>query len=215
MRMVMRDLEFKDYRIAKGKLVCIAPPVTHRMPELFPDPEAFDPDRYAPDRAEDENLNAWQPFGGGRHRCSGNAFAIFQIKTILAVLLRRHVFELVDPLDSYCDDYTQMIVQPASPCRIRYRERTDLVGTGANSNVSPILPPSPGNETKPLRIHIDMNLCQGHAVCMGEAPELFHVGQANDARVEVLNPHPNDELVAKARRAAKFCPTKAIALRTL
>src|SRR5690606_19595362 len=65
-----------------------------------------------------------QPFGGGKHKCSGNAFAMFQIKAIFAVLLRRYEFELVAEPTSYVDDYTQMIVQPKSPCRVRYRRRS-------------------------------------------------------------------------------------------
>src|SRR3990167_5849519 len=123
MRQVAEPLVFKNYRINVGDMVWAAPPVTHRMSHLFANPEVFDPDRYGPERCEDKNLMAYQPFGGGKHKCSGNAFAMFQIKAIFSVLLRRYDFELVDPPADYVDDYGEMIVQPKSPCRVRYKRR--------------------------------------------------------------------------------------------
>ncbi|HET8705350.1 MAG TPA: cytochrome P450, partial [Pseudomonadales bacterium] len=123
MRKVSEPLQYKNYAINVGDMVWAAPPVTHRMNHLFPNPEVFDPDRYTPERAEDKNLMAYQPFGGGKHKCSGNAFAMFQIKAIFSILLRKYEFELVDAPDSYQDNYGEMIVQPKSPCRIRYKLR--------------------------------------------------------------------------------------------
>ncbi len=123
LRKVMKDFYVEGFKIDAGKFVCAAPSVTHRIPELFPNPEVFDPDRYTPERAEDKDLFGWQAFGGGRHKCSGNAFALFQIKAIICVLLRRYRFELVHSPESYQDDYGQMIVAPRSPCPIRYQRR--------------------------------------------------------------------------------------------
>ena len=58
------------------------------------------------------------------------------------------------------------------------------------------------------RIEVDMDLCKGHAACMGEAPELFHVDDTG--KLTVLNPYPGDALRDKAQAAAKYCPTQAI-----
>ena len=215
MRKITRDLEYKGYRIEKGTTVCISPPVTHRIPEHFPNPEIFDPDRYGPERAEDANIDAWQPFGGGRHKCSGNAFAVFQIKTIFAVLLRRLDFELVDPPDSYHDDYTQMIVQPKSPCRVRQRPRTDLApldsdADGVEAGAGPVDGSTRAPLPEVLRIEIDGELCQGHAVCMGAVPEVFRVREARDAQAELLVTTVRGALVAKVERARRLCPNQAI-----
>lgn len=218
MRKVLRDLHYKDYVIKAGRLVCAAPPVTHRIPELFPNPHVFDPDRYGPERAEDRNLNAWQAFGGGQHKCSGNGFAMFQIKTIFAVMLRRYAFELVDAPENYVDDYTQMIVQPKSPCRIRYRRRAPIGMARHRESDAP--PPRAsaggcpvahhGDHEPEVAIRLDLQLCQGHANCMAEAPELFAVPAVNDAKARLLEAHPRGALIEKARRAARFCPTNAI-----
>ena len=123
MRRVLTDLAVGDYTIPAGDLVWASPPVTHRLPAYFPDPDRFDACRYDAGRREDRNVMAYQPFGGGKHRCAGSGFAAFQIKAIFAMLLRRFEFELVDEPARYADDYRQMIVQPRAPSMIRYRLR--------------------------------------------------------------------------------------------
>ncbi len=215
MRKVVHDFQVKGFTIRAGDLVCASPPVTHRIPELFPNPEVFDPDRYLPDRGEDKNLNAWQPFGGGRHKCSGNAFALFQIKAIFAVLLKRYSFELVDAPHSYVDNYHSTIVQPKAPCNVRYRLRRDspaqqtTVQATAPSGRCPFSGAAAAH--KSVTITIDKTLCQGHAVCMGESPELFFVAEDSAATATLINAHPdNPELIAKARQAAALCPNRAI-----
>ncbi len=208
MRKVLRDFDIGGYRIKAGKFVCAAPAVTHRIAEIFPNPEQFDPDRYTAERAEDRNLYGWQAFGGGRHKCSGNAFALFQIKAIFCVLLRRYDFELVDAPSSYRDDYTKMVVEPASPCRIRYRKRAQAE-SGLAMNEAQRAPEA--QELKTLgrfRIEVDFDLCKGHATCMGEAPELFKVDE--EGRLTVLQETPEELLREKALQAAKYCPTQAI-----
>ncbi len=90
-----RTSHYKDYFIPKGSLdPRLAHRVAHRMPEVFAEPERFDPDRFAPPREEDKRDFAYIAFGGGRHKCLGNAFAILQIKAILAMLLGQYEFEL-------------------------------------------------------------------------------------------------------------------------
>ncbi|HET6166567.1 MAG TPA: cytochrome P450 [Marmoricola sp.] len=127
MRKVMADLHLGDHVIRKGDMVWASPPVTHRLPELFADPDRFDAGRFAPERREDRNVMAYQPFGGGAHRCLGSGFATFQIKVITAVLLGGFDFSLVADPGAYEDDYTQMIVQPRTPSAVAYRARRPAV----------------------------------------------------------------------------------------
>ena len=96
--------------------------VAHRDEEVFRNALTFDPDRYEPGREEDKRPFAYISFGGGRHKCMGNAFAILQIKTIIAVLLERYEFELAgDPIET---DFQGLVLGPKPPIRIRYRRRT-------------------------------------------------------------------------------------------
>lgn len=205
MRKVMQDFYVKDYVIKAGKFVCAAPSVTHRIPELFPQPDRFDPDRYSPERAEDRDLFGWQAFGGGRHKCSGNAFALFQIKAIFCVLLRRYEFELVGSPESYRDDYRKMVVEPGSPRLVRYRKRQNSALIGARKETMRARNDAIAER---FRIVVDRDLCKGHAHCVAEAPEIFLVDEKG--RLEVLEERPSVALIEKARAAEKYCPNQAI-----
>jgi ferredoxin len=61
-----------------------------------------------------------------------------------------------------------------------------------------------------MRIVVDWDLCQGHAVCMGEAPEVFQVNDAG--KLEILQERPPESLRPKIELAVRYCPTGAIAL---
>ena len=215
-RVVKEDFVFKDYFIPKGTWVLISPTVTHQIPELFREPARFDIDRFAPPREEDKRDFAYVPFGGGRHKCMGNAFAILQVKAILAILLRRFEFEVVDaPVAS---DFHGLVVGPKEPCRVRYRRRkakvVAAVPASSKANGRPAVAGDGGRHGAPMtdarafRVELDLDLCQGHAACVGEAPEVFRVG--DDGKVELLAERPAPEHWAKARAAATYCPTKTI-----
>ncbi|MEU6582632.1 ferredoxin [Nocardia sp. CA-151230] len=60
-----------------------------------------------------------------------------------------------------------------------------------------------------MRLIVDLDLCQGHAVCQDEAPELFHVPK--QGQVQILRPDPGADLEA-ARAAVRYCPTQALSL---
>ena len=205
-RKVMKDFHFKDYTVKAGKYVCASPRVSHRISEVFPEPEKFDPDRYLEDRQEDAQPFSWIAFGGGKHKCTGNAFAMLQLKAIFSILLRRYTFELIDEKDYYQDDFTQMVVQPRSPCRVRYIKRTDI-NTAAEEITQNNLKTSPSSAPS-FQIHLDRDLCQGHATCMTEAPELFQVDEAG--QVMLLQERPSLDLLTKAQQAVKYCPSKAL-----
>ncbi len=205
-RKVMKDFHFKDFTFKAGKYVCASTRVSHRIAEVFPDPEKFDPDRYSEERQEDAKPFSWIAFGGGKHKCTGNAFAMLQLKAIFSILLRRYTFELVDDKDYYQDDFTQMVVQPLSPCRVKYVKRIALSSVVEKVETAQVQEIAPTESH--FQIKIDRELCQGHATCMAEAPELFQVDE--DGNLTVLQDNPDLALLEKARQAEKYCPTKAI-----
>jgi sterol 14-demethylase len=125
MRVAKDDFEVSGYPIHAGEMVAASPAISNRIAEDFPNPDAFDPDRYEKPRQEDLiNRWTWIPFGAGRHRCVGAAFATMQIKAIFSVLLREYDFEMAQPADSYHNDHSKMVVQLARPATVRYRRRT-------------------------------------------------------------------------------------------
>ena len=125
MRVAQGEFEVEGYPIHKGDFVATSPAISNRIAEDFPNPDSFDPDRYEKPRQEDLiHRWTWIPFGAGRHRCVGAAFATMQIKAIFSVLLREYEFEMAQPADSYRNDHSKMVVQLARPATVRYRRRT-------------------------------------------------------------------------------------------
>jgi sterol 14alpha-demethylase len=124
LRVAKQPLEVDGYRIEPGKLVGASPAVSNRISPDFPDADAFVPGRYLEPRQEDlANPWTWIPFGAGRHRCVGAAFAMMQLKAIFSVLLRGWEFELAQPSDTYRNDHSKMVVQLAQPCLAGYARR--------------------------------------------------------------------------------------------
>jgi len=94
-RMTVRDVEFKGHTIPKGTIVGVSAVAAHRDPEVWPEPEKFDPMRFSPEGgAKTRHRFAWIPFGGGAHMCLGLHFAYMQTKVIMAHLLPHYDIEL-------------------------------------------------------------------------------------------------------------------------
>ena len=79
-RRAVRDFEFKGFQIPADTGVNINPLFTHYMPELWPEPERYDPLRFGADASRGRHKFAFVPFGGGAHMCLGLNFAYMQAK---------------------------------------------------------------------------------------------------------------------------------------
>ena len=124
LRVVQEEIELAGHPIPPGTMVAASPRVSNRIAGDFPEPDVFDPGRYLDPRQEDlQNRWTWIPFGAGKHRCVGNAFAMMQLKAIFSVILRDYEFEMAQPSEDYRDDVSKMVIQLRQPCRVRYRRR--------------------------------------------------------------------------------------------
>lgn len=74
-----------------GAIVAASIYLTHRRPDLYPDPARFDPERFLRRKPAPSE---WLPFGGGARRCIGAAFAMHEMKMVLAVVLARTALRL-------------------------------------------------------------------------------------------------------------------------
>jgi ferredoxin len=61
-----------------------------------------------------------------------------------------------------------------------------------------------------VKVIADYDLCQGHAECTVEAPEVFALG--DNAQVTILDASPPDALADKVRAAVRYCPTHALSI---
>jgi sterol 14-demethylase len=125
-RLAMTDIPVKiaktTYTIPKGDYVIVSPTLSMRLETVFPNPNTYDPDRYAPPREEHKIPYAYMGFGAGMHSCMGQNFAYLQVKTILSVLFREYEIERVAQ-EMPKVGYNDMVVGPSGDCRIRYKKR--------------------------------------------------------------------------------------------
>ncbi len=97
MRTATRDFEFSGFRIREGELLYVATCVPHFMEEYYPNPFAFDIDRYAKPRAEHLQSGVYSPYGRGPHTCLGKTLAEVQMALLLARLFYQLDLELPSP----------------------------------------------------------------------------------------------------------------------
>jgi cytochrome P450 len=90
-RRVMRDLWFDGHRIRAGRLLIFSPYVTHRIPEVWPEPREFRPLRWDPGSPDYRKPapHEFIPFSGGLHRCIGAVMATTEMTVMLARLVAR------------------------------------------------------------------------------------------------------------------------------
>jgi unspecific monooxygenase len=92
-RVVKSPLKIMGYELEPGTLVIPCIYLTHHREDLYPQPKQFQPERFLKRQfAPYEYL----PFGGGNRRCIGMAFALFEMKLVLATVLSRFEMELAD-----------------------------------------------------------------------------------------------------------------------
>jgi len=115
------DYERGGYRIPKGWLTMLCPAVAHRLPEVFADPDRYDPQRFGPGREEDRRPYAMIGFSGGFYRCPGSGFGMAEMRVALTRLVERYSLELLDSDPPPAFDLG--VTRPASPCRVRYAAR--------------------------------------------------------------------------------------------
>ena len=107
-RVTARDTELGQYRIPKGTEILSSIYHTHRMPELYPDPLCFRPERWV---GLDPGPYGYNPFSAGPRMCIGAAFAMFEIKVVLSMLLQRFRLELAP--NQRIDRYFGITLAPA------------------------------------------------------------------------------------------------------
>ena len=217
LRVATQDYSIGGYDVPAGHLVAATPRVSNRLESDFPDAETFDPGRYVDPRQEDlVNRWTWIPFGAGRHRCVGNAFAMMQLKAIFSVMLRDFEFEPAQDLDSYRDDTSKMVIQLERPCRARVRRRVNDRPDDSQDRRSARRGPTPETAGQPVtpagpRIVADLDLCQGHQMCQMEAEGILGWDDG-ERRVVVLDAQPGAARRDDMKRAVRACPAMALTI---
>jgi cytochrome P450 len=93
-RQAAQDDEIGGFHIPAGSTIALSPYITQRLPELWPEPQKFNPDRFMPGAAPRPKF-AYFPFGGGPRLCIGQNFALMEAQIILALTAQRFRLEMV------------------------------------------------------------------------------------------------------------------------
>jgi len=92
-RRTTEETRLGEWTLPAGTELAYCQHALHRDPERFPDPLTFDPDRWI-DAAQEPPPGAFVPFGDGKHKCMGDRFALTEMVTALATMLRSVRLEL-------------------------------------------------------------------------------------------------------------------------
>jgi cytochrome P450 len=94
-RRAVREFEFEGFRVPAGCKVFYAITGTHHSPDLYPEPDRFDPDRFeGANVAELRRDCRLVGFGAGARTCLGIEFARLEAKVVASHLLRGHRWRL-------------------------------------------------------------------------------------------------------------------------
>jgi retinoid hydroxylase len=94
-RRAVRAFEFGGYEVPRGAYVNYSSWASHRLPDVFGEPEAFIPERFTRERKAALPRGAYVPFGGGSRICIGKRFGQTEVKLVSTMLLQRMRFELM------------------------------------------------------------------------------------------------------------------------
>ena len=94
-RGIVEDDVIGRFKIKKGGIMVVSPYVTQRRPDIWDNPEGFEPERFRPERVAERPRYAYFPFGGGPRQCIGNTFALMEAQLVLATVGQKYRLSLV------------------------------------------------------------------------------------------------------------------------
>lgn len=97
-RSTEEDVTLSNYLVPSGTTVNVHVYDCHRDPKFWPNPDVFDPERFAPENCQGRHPFSYIPFSAGPRNCIGQKFAMLELKATLAYLLHNFILEPVDYL---------------------------------------------------------------------------------------------------------------------
>lgn len=89
-RVALTDDVIGGYPIKGGSTILLSPYITNHLPEFWEQPEAFDPERFAPETSKQHHPFAQFTFGGGPRYCIGKHLALLQMQLIVAMIMQKY-----------------------------------------------------------------------------------------------------------------------------
>lgn len=123
-RDAVADDTLGDYDLPAGTSVLLSPLASHRNPEVWENPEAFDPERFAPGAEQQRPKLSYFPFGGGPRLCVGNHMALLELRMAVTMILQRFRLEVV-PGNIKSFGASVISLRPLNDPLVRIRPRQD------------------------------------------------------------------------------------------
>lgn len=125
-RKSVEAFEFEGSTVPANAYVNYSSWASHHLPDVFADPEAFRPERFAPEAKTAIPKGAYIPFGGGSRTCIGMRFGQLEVRTIATLIASRYTLELPE---DFTMEYRQMpTVSPKHGLPVVVRERRPAKG---------------------------------------------------------------------------------------
>jgi cytochrome P450 len=125
-RIPLSDDTLGGYHIPKGSTVNVSPFATHRLPHVWPNPESFEPGRFAPEASEGRSQFAFIPFGAGPRFCVGAPLAQAQTKIVTALVCQR--FRLEVEAGYRAEPAPGTVMRPRAGMPMTIQRRSDTPG---------------------------------------------------------------------------------------
>jgi cytochrome P450 len=124
LRTAQEDFELGPYRLSEGSTILYSHYITHRLPEIFDQPDKFMPERW-----ENANPSPYEyiPFSAGPRLCVGAPFAMMEMKIVLSMVLQRFCLEMTPNATVDYQALPTLTVKKTLPMKVYPR--------GANINV--------------------------------------------------------------------------------
>nr|QVK45579.1 cytochrome P450 [Brachionus paranguensis] len=122
-RVAGEDFEYEGMKIEKGQMVVVPLWALHYDPNLYPEPEKFDPERFNEKNKQNRDANAYLPFGNGPRNCLGMRFAILEIKLALANIMANFRFETCDKTPEKIEIDSTGFARPKIPVILKIKNR--------------------------------------------------------------------------------------------
>lgn len=121
-RVAAEDNVIGGYTVPKGCTAIVSLNATHRLPEEWPDPERFDPDRFLPEACAARSSYAYMPFAIGHRNCIGATLAMLEGKLVVAMVAQRFRLDLEPGTTVEPEAATTLRPRYGLPMRIAARE---------------------------------------------------------------------------------------------
>jgi cytochrome P450 len=120
-RQPIEDVTIGEWEIPKGSLITVSSYAVHRDGRFFPEPELFNPERFAAGWEDRISRYAYLPFGGGPRVCIGNGFAVMEARLVLATVAQR--CKLVMESNTEIAPKQLVTLRPSHAVRMRVQQR--------------------------------------------------------------------------------------------